>query len=179
MVVPVGSMDTSLIDTRALGKPNVFDGSSENYRDWAFQFTAWISLLDNRYTQSLTSAASWDTEIPVESDPEKVKLSASLYYVLVTLTAGAALNEVRSAPTGHGAEAWRRLSRRYEPRTRNFALTLLQSALNPDLCGSSAEQIKDKMSFWEEGITRYEKSAASTAPINDDIKIATLLRALP
>jgi hypothetical protein len=123
----------------------VFDGSSENYRDWAFQFAAWVSLLDSRYTSSLTSAASWDTEISVETDPEKVKVSSSLYYVLVMLTAGAALNEVRSAPIGHGAEAWRRLSRRYEPHTRNYALTLLQQALNPDLAGSTAEQIKDKM----------------------------------
>jgi hypothetical protein len=177
-VTPAATME-GLIDTRQLGKPKVFDGSSDSWRDWSFQFTAWVSLLDARFSTSLPQAASWDAEIPPESDPEKVRLSSSLYYVLVMLTAGAALNEVRAAPLGHGAEAWRRLSRRYEPRTRNYALTLLQQALNPDLSGSTAEQIRDKLLLWEEAMTRYEKSSASTNSLSDDIKIATLLRALP
>jgi hypothetical protein len=177
--VPRADAMESVIDTRSIGKPKVFDGSSDSWRDWCFQFTAWVSLLDARYASSLPAAAAYDGEIPAETEVEKVRLSSSLYYILVMLTAGAALNEVRAAPLGHGAGAWRRLSRRYEPRTRSYALTLLQQALNPDMAGSTAEQIRDKLLLWEEAMTRYEKSTTSISSLSDDIKIATLLRALP
>jgi hypothetical protein len=59
-------------------------------------------------------------------------------------------------------------------------LTLLQTALNPDLGGNTAEQIRDKLLVWEESMTRYERAQpAGDSSLSDNIRIATLLRALP
>ena len=46
-----------LVDTRQLGKPEVFKGSTEeNFSDWSFIFESYLSCIDNRYISLLEQA---------------------------------------------------------------------------------------------------------------------------
>jgi hypothetical protein len=134
-----------LVDTRSIGKPKIFDGSADSWRDWSFQFQAWVTLLDGRFATALPAAADRADELKPETGDEQRKLSSNLYFILVMLCAGSALAEIRSVPVGQGLEAWRRLSRRFEPRTRNHILTMLTSVLSPNLGGNTAEEIRDHL----------------------------------
>ncbi len=166
----------SVIDTRAIGKPRVFGGNTEDFKDWAFQFQAYVALLDPRYVQALLAAASSPTEVPLASDPDELVLQNTLCWIVVMLVSGSALSEVRAITDANGLEAWRRLVMRYEPRSRNRQLALLDSVLRPEFGASSADGLQDKLLRWEQEVRQYDATAAS--PLADEIKIATLLRGL-
>jgi hypothetical protein len=55
-------------------------------------------------------------------------------------------------------------------------LMLLDITLHPDLSGTTSETILDKVMQWEYAVNRYD--ALASAPLSDDIKIATLMKSL-
>ncbi len=67
------------------------------------------------------------------------------------------------------------MSQKYEPKTRNRQLALLDSCLRPQLDGVG-DKVIEQLTAWEQDIEKYD-CVASTA-FADDLKITTLMRAV-
>ena len=59
---------SSLIDTRLIGKPGIFSGTQESWPDWAFVFKAYCAALNPRLI-TLLNAAQAEQTLVVPSDP--------------------------------------------------------------------------------------------------------------
>ena len=94
----------------------------------------------------------------------------------MVLCAGAALSGIRAVADNNGLEAVRRLCSRYEPRSRNRALALLDGVLHPDLGADNADVLIDKLIKWGSDLRMHETN--SGAPLADDVRIATLMRSV-
>ena len=142
--LPTANGAPDIVDTRTFGKPRAFDGTAGAWRDWAFAFLAYCSMLDSKLPIALKKAEATSTIIPLETEPEALKLQQSMFYILVMLVTGAGLSEIRNVPHQNGWEAWRRLYQRYEPSTRNRQLGLLDGVLHPQLTGTE-DSVLDKV----------------------------------
>ena len=171
LFVPVGAPD--VVDTKLIGRPPKYDGSDSGWQDWKFVFLAYCQLLSPVMARSMVSAAGFQNEVPMASVEEEREAQEQLYWLLAMLVTGCALAEVRMTNPGNGFEAWRRLCMRYEPKTRNRQLGLLDAALHPNLTGEDYT-VLDKINEWEQMIRKYD-SIVQTA-MSDDIKIATLMK---
>ena len=83
------SSNTPIIDTRTLGKPDVFKGDAAGYADWSFILTAYLSCLDSKFLDFIQKIETSTVNLPnrVLSETEKA-LSCQLYFVLVMLLGG-------------------------------------------------------------------------------------------
>ena len=84
---------------------------------------SWIEREDDNVDES-----ALETEF-VEEDVEK--LGAELYDVLCTVTSDEPLTIVRSEASMNGFMAWKKMCRRYSPRTPAKALMAMVEVMNP------------------------------------------------
>jgi hypothetical protein len=133
------------------------------------------TLLDKRYGPGMRTAAASAVAIALTTNEDELALQTQLYYLMVCLLSGPVLRELKTVATGNGLEAWRKLSHKYEPKTRKRQLALLDSCLRPQLDGVGDKFI-EQLTAWEQDIEKYD-CGASTA-FADDLKIATLMRAV-
>jgi hypothetical protein len=124
----------------------------------------------------MKTAALSTTVIGLSTNADELQLQHQLYFILIMLCSGSALSELRGVEDQNGLEGWRRLTARYEPKTRNRTLQLLDGCLSPDLSGDNAATVMDKLLAWELHVARYDAQAETK--LADDIKIATLMKQL-
>ncbi len=93
--------------------------------------------------------------------------------MLLMICKSSALRVVMSVDKGEGAEAWRKLVARYEPRTQQRQATQMVALLNVDLSGD----LEDKTLNWERQIAVYEEQSKKV--FADDLRIGAWLRAAP
>jgi hypothetical protein len=159
----------------SFGKPRTFSGLETDWSDWAFSFIAFCNLLDGRIVPAMCLAEQGAFPVAMPTAEDEVKLSSSLYFMLAMVCTGSTLTELRSLVDSSGLEGWRRLSQRFEPRTRNRQLSLLDQCLRPHLQGDGAV-VRNRIIEWEAIIAKRESLSGS--PLTDDIRIATLLRSV-
>ena len=119
----------SLIDTKSLGKPIVYQSKPELWMTWSFKFENYVASVHKHARDILEwsidqddaiTAATFDTHF---SDPslydllELQEVNSQLYIALSQLLEGESLDIVRNVPSKLGCEAWRRLVKRYDPAT--------------------------------------------------------------
>ena len=110
-----------------------FNGKPENWEDFQFKFRRAIR------SQSATAHAEMikaeGSETVVDDDDIEVNVSeetsACLFDILCQHVEGEALMVIKSFSGFHGLEAWRRLHRKYSPRTLARRLRLLMAVVNP------------------------------------------------
>ena len=107
LLAPCSAMP-EFLDTKVFGKPKSFNGMESEWKDWAFTFLAYCSLVDPRLVSAMRGAEALDRAVPMATDAEELKLQTSLYFLLVMLATGSALTEVRNTMEQSGLEAWRR-----------------------------------------------------------------------
>ena len=101
----------SLIDTRTLGKPEPFKGTAEEFPDWVFIFKAYMGCINPQFTALLGRAESTGTPLVNRSlTAQEEQLSHQLYYVLVMLLRGRALDVAFNVGSGEGVETYRTAS---------------------------------------------------------------------
>ena len=115
------------IDEKFYRKLNVFSG--ENWKDWCFQFRSATRGSSNMAYELLNWAEQETMNIDdftkFDGDNDKAeKLSGELFNILSTTVQGEALQLMHNCDF-NGAEAWRRLSKRYSPSTPLRAMQLL------------------------------------------------------
>ena len=84
-------------------------------------------MLDKRYGPGMRTATARAVAVALTVNEDELALQTQLYYLMVCLLSGPALRELKTMATGNGLEAWRKLSQKYEPKTRNRQLAFLDS----------------------------------------------------
>ena len=120
--------------SKRAGKISDFDGKTENFSDWAFRFRCHISGLCDKAEEILEWAAAQPHEISLEepkqhSNPAAGEISEVIYYLVTRHAYGEALGVAKIVPRNNGAELWRKISRRYDPRTSVKRAALLNTII--------------------------------------------------
>eukprot|EP00959_Pyramimonas_sp_CCMP1952_P404056 8466587-Pyramimonas_sp.AAC.1 len=102
--------------------------------------------------------------------PDLREKVSQLYVALQTLTEGESFALVMNTPKGNGAEAMRKLIRRWDPASGGKRRVLLKQMMNPQRCTLS--DLYAKLEEWEELIRRYERKKADGLGkvVDDDVK---------
>ena len=95
--------------------------------------------------------------------------SAQLYWMMLMICNGAALNIVFLAGDSEGLEAWRQLTEKFEPKMRTRFAGQLMSILSFFLQGDTTGRV----TAWEREIATYERDSGKT--LDDEIKIGTIM----
>jgi hypothetical protein len=112
----------------------------------------------------LTAAGASAIPIGLASDAGELKLQNTLFYLLATLMTGRGLVEIKQVVGNNELEAWRRISARFEPKSRNRQLALLDAAMRPSLTGSE-ESVRDRVVEWEATLSKYTAVSGRTCPM--------------
>ena len=108
------------VDTRILGKPDSFDGTAQKWRDWSVVVRGYAGVVVADLSVLMEQAEQSTAGVFVASmTPGQAKASKQLYFILLMLCRGQALDRVINSGQGEGLEAWRQLALRYEPRVRS------------------------------------------------------------
>ena len=97
------------MDTRLLGKPGDFSGAQDAWRDWSAVFRGYAGAAVPRLQELMVEAANAGTPISNASilEEEDRAASAQLYWMMLMICKGAALNIMFLAGDSEGLEAWR------------------------------------------------------------------------
>ena len=176
----------SLLDTRGLGKPSTFEDKEE-------RFVSWVRKVENFLVASLGEgfrpllewaserdtaivANDWDIAYGQGTQEEILDITekiGQLHTVLVALTDGESNDIVIGAGNANGAEAWRKLHRRWDPATGGRKCNLLKSIINPPKC--KTEELSGCLERWLEAIKKYERrknQQGQRTVLDVDIKLA-------
>jgi hypothetical protein len=108
------------VDTRTLGKPDMFTGEEQKWQDWKTVVSAYCSVVDSQMgviMDSIATGASTNlANIGLTSS--ETMMSAQLFYILVMITRGQPLTMVTNMGTSEGFLAWEKLIESYEPTVR-------------------------------------------------------------
>ena len=105
-----------------LPPPQPFGGKVEEWEEWSWRYRAYLLLHDSRFEKLLLAAEQATSAITNldlittsdldDTDYSMVELSNTLFYSLVQVTTGYALQCLRQVTTCVGAMAWRLLHER-------------------------------------------------------------------
>eukprot|EP00971_Amphidinium_carterae_P052216 1027963-Amphidinium_carterae.1 len=166
-----------LVDTRALGRPREFKSERTDWKDWSFQFKAFLAGANAAASTLLDKAATregvWRLE---EQSGEEQRLSNQLYLALSLQVTGAALVKSQNVEQYNGLEAWRQLTLEYEPRTRGRQRMRLTQLLRPEKA-LNVNSTVDVLEAWEREVKEYERTFQK--PVDEDIRIGVLTHLAP
>jgi hypothetical protein len=108
----------------------------------------------------------------VAFDQSEVQASTTLYYVLLMLCRGPALDRVVNSGVGEGLEAWRQLTLRHEPRQRSRYAGQMMEILGWSFAGD----VVARLEAFEREVTQWK--AVSQETISDGILIGVVMRNL-
>ena len=106
------------VDTRVLGKPDIFDGTQRTWKDLSTAARAYFTLVYQPLPKAMAMAEASSTPDMSELtlDDAVVQSSTTVYHALLKLCRRPALDQVVHSGGGEGMEAWRQLVMRREPR---------------------------------------------------------------
>ena len=163
------------VETRLLGKPSDFSGAQDAWRDWSTVFNGCAGAAIPRLQKLTDDAAKAAAPIPNATIPEENNRAAStqLYWMMLMICKGAALNIVFLAGDSEGLEAWRQLTEKYGPKMRTRCAGQLMSILSFSFQDDTTERI----TAWEREIATYERDSGKI--LDDEIKVGAVLLRLP
>ena len=159
-----------LVDTRGLGKPEVFRGEAASFNDGNFVLRSYLGALDKRFQTLLARCES--SELPLWNrglSPEEQGLSTQLYYILVMLCRERALDKLRNSGENEGLEAYRQLYLVYNPRLKTRYVGLLLEILRYKFEGDLVTCID----AFERKVREYEKQSGKD--IDDETIIGIVI----
>ena len=107
-------------------------------------------------------------------DDEDRAALAKLYWMMLMICKGAALNAVFLGGDSEGFEAWRQLTEKYEPKMRTRFAGQLMSIPSYSFQGDTTE----RFTAWEREIATYERDSGKI--LEDEIKkVGAVLLRLP
>ncbi|CAK0795275.1 unnamed protein product [Prorocentrum cordatum] len=161
---------TGVVDTRVMGKPGEFAGDVTMFAEWSFKMRSYLGAVDHRYQGKLMDAEQ--SQVTIRSatmEPDIARLSTQLYYILVMITSGSALDKCHNAGVNEGFEAWRQFVLELEPRLRGrFVVDLRMQAMAYKFTGD----IPSALAAFERPVPDYESQSNKKI---DDEKIGVAL----
>ncbi|CAE7515888.1 unnamed protein product [Symbiodinium natans] len=182
-----------LVDTKGLGKPTTFSGESEQFLPWRHRMSSYVCSIHHDLQEVLEwleerekpfSSEELDTafgEKALEADrvPRLQEKSRELANALQMVTSKEPFTIVCNCQN-NGFEAWRRLTRRYDPATASRKRTMLRAIISPQK--QKLENLPQAIEEWADAVRTYEKrkdSAGRRTTLADEIKMAALEAMLP
>ena len=179
-----------LIDTKGIGRPEVFSNDDSHFRRWARSV---VNLTTAIFGSSFQSILEWvvdqDEEITVEKVEEEHggelgmagldDKGDQLFRLLSSLTTHESEDLVINAKNGY--EAWRRLNRRWDPLTAGRKRNILRAILNPERV-KSWEAVRPAMEQLDDLMRRYEarrNERGEREVLSQDIKCTSLELLVP
>ena len=103
-----------LIDTRILGKPDGFNGEDHKWKDWSIVTKTYAGVVCPELAELMVDAEGSETAVHNATLLEEEQRAAShqLYFILLMLCRGPALDRVVNAGNLEGLEAWCQLTQR-------------------------------------------------------------------
>ncbi|CAK0838042.1 unnamed protein product, partial [Prorocentrum cordatum] len=165
----------SLVDTRTLGKPDVFTGEEHKWNDRKVIFKAYCGVVNADLLAGMRLAESAD-EASVQNDDfleENMRqASQQLYYILLLLCRQHPVTTIVNAGENEGFQAWRKLVEYYEPNARSRIAGQLPNLLNFSFTGD----VEDRLALFERELLRYEQRSGEA--ITASMRIGIVLRQL-
>lgn len=152
-----------IVDPRDLIKPKVFEGTRDQFYDWAQKMQDTASIHHRKMRDIMEWAANYDEPITMDAAAEKLidngmedpeEIIDQLYVMLINYTEDQALRVCQKAGR-NGFEAWRLLNQRFDPKTAYNETALLTAINNPTRVGR-LEVLLGEIEKWEQMIRRYE-----------------------
>ena len=162
---------------KLLKRTETFDGN--NFQDWKFRVETNMRavLLDGAAILKQSEHATGDiAEKDLINFNLDVNVDKILFYFLAAACKGEAFDIVRNVPGGLGAEAWRRLCRRFGAKTRGKKVVLLRRCVNPPKVKQLGEA-PGLIEKWEGDVQRL--SADFKESLSDGVKCGVLLEMMP
>ena len=158
------------IDTRVIGKPEMFFGSREKFPEWSFVFKAYMSAIDARYSDLLEQAGDKDSIIRnLDLEPHEKQLSTQLYYILVMLCRDKAQDKMNAVGSGEGFEAWRQFIIDWDPKVRTRRVGMMIKILTAKFGGD----IPQSLDQFETMIREYEQQSKKV--FDEDLKLGLVV----
>ena len=182
-----------LVDTKGLGKPSTFSGDADQFLPWRHRMSAYVCSIYPELRDVLEWCEERDKSISTEElnatfreeageidrVPKLFDKSVELSSALQMVTSKEPFAIVINCQT-NGFEAWRRLTRRYDPATSSRKRSMLKTVISPQK--QKLENLPQAIEEWLDAIASYEKrkdASGNRAKIPEDIKTAALESMLP
>ena len=186
-----GGYECRLVDNRGLGKPDRFDSDLEKFLPWRIKTTSYLCSIRKELREVLQWSEEKDSPIkdsdvaatygpsagPIDQIANIEELRRELFDVLLMVTEKEPFDLVLNSSCGF--EAWRKLSRRFDPTTGGRKRALLNAILTPNR--AKIEDLPQALEILA-SIRLYERRRDSTGArteISDDIKISVIERLVP
>ena len=98
-----------------------------------------------------------------------------LYAALASLLDGEALDILMTAVERQGFEAWRKVSKRFDPKTKGRTRNKLLTFVSPGQC--TFVDLSSSIERWEEKVRRHEERTKK--PWDEDFRVASLTSMRP
>ena len=169
------------LDERHFRRIDKFVGDPTKWREWAFQFKTAVGALSPKARELLEEIQKfpkdpdWVEIFADVEDDDRIKMSAELYSLIVTLVSGEALTVVRGV-AGNGWEAWHKLQIRFDPKTPARALRMMMGVMQPKKV-KDVRELQSALMEWEVKLKQLE--VEHDIEIDEKIKLALLTSMIP
>ena len=102
------------------------------------------------------------------------QLSTNMYNRLIAVTTGVAFQNVESVPDHSGGEAWRLLSKQFDPKTDARLTSLVMSIIGHKI---KCKDVQAGLTTWEAQLLHLERDHNES--LSEKIKRAFLMNVLP
>lgn len=176
--------ERSLVEAKGFAKVPNFNGDARTWGTFEFKFVNFTESVFPNIRALIDWAVNQEEPITEISSREAIRLDPSaemiqlqLYLALTQLVEGEALGILRNCSRAvfKGFEAWRRLIRRFDPRSVGRQRTILSKVLNPGRC--KIEELSRGIERWIADVQAYEERVGRR--LDDDIKASVLTDLTP
>lgn len=154
-----------------------------SFRAWAERFVAWVSMDNEEVGKAFERAARQEKSLDVSGlTAMQVAYSKAVYNHLTSLTEGykKAARIVRLVKNQNGLEAWRRLTKRFDPQNPAVHAADLEAFITFGAKNvvKSTSEVEAKLNKFERALDDYEE-ATGECGINDSTKKTIMMQILP
>ena len=146
------------------------------FQDWKLKLYAALSNLNPLALKICRESESHVDPIPMSQDASESEIQRSLFNILLQITDGTVLDEIKYTEEMNGAEAWRKLNKVFDPKTRQRKIVLARACVNPGQV-KSADSYHSHVQGWENNMRVYNDKYGTVVP--DDLKVSLLLEMCP
>ena len=109
-----------------------FVGKAEDWNEWAFAFKRSVRSQSKVAYELMCRVELIEEDLDeIDLTDEEDGLSGELYDVMCQVCKGEALTVIRNVPECHGARAWQKLFKKYNPKTVARMIKLLGEVTAP------------------------------------------------
>ena len=156
-------------------RTEVFNGSG--FMEWQFRTEVGLRAVSMDGFKLIEWAEAQTTCIALDTAPENYKMVDNLiYFFLAAITKGEAFDLVKNVQDRCGAEAWRKLTRRFGGKTKGKRVVLTRRCVNPSKVKKLAEA-PGMIERWEHDVRRLQADYQEN--LSDGLKCGILLEMVP